>query len=200
MTDVDLKDTLEAVFDQVLEISLRWKVFRQLFDSGEENIVLLNNSGSFVFGLVQRLLLYDAVISLSRLTDGEKSCGQENASIKNLFVKAKKKLSPEDIEKIERSLCELEGYTRSIRNHRNKTLAHADLKRATGRHTFQEITYDELELSMKSIQEIVIILGKTAGVQINHYETIIPFGCDGSYLLKILRKAHEDAEVTNDLL
>jgi len=46
----------ECVNQHVVQLTYRWKIYCQLFDSGPENIALLNASGGNVFLLFQSLV------------------------------------------------------------------------------------------------------------------------------------------------
>ena len=72
---------LESLENDYIQLRYRWEIFLQLYDSGEENIALLNSSGSNVFQLFQKLIIDDTMLSLCRLSDPERSAGKENASV-----------------------------------------------------------------------------------------------------------------------
>ena len=192
MASEDLKSVLNAVNAQVIQLAFRWKIFCQLFDSGPENIQLMNKSGSNVFGLFQRLVLDDVMICLSKLTDPEKSPGGENASIKNVLGKARTYLSAPTFTEVEALIVELEHHVQNVRSHRNKALAHADLSHALNVAALPAITYDELEKAMKTLQEIVNKVASEALRWTTHYDPIIQYGCGGDSLLKVLKRAHSD--------
>lgn len=192
MASEDLKNALNAVNDQVIQLAFRWKIFCQLFDSGQESIQLMNKSGSNVFWLFQRLVLDDVMIRLSRLTDPEKSLGRENASISNVVGKARACLSAPTVTEVEALIVELEHHVQNVRSHRNKTLAHADLSHALNVSALPPVTYDELEKAMKTLQEIVSKVASEALCWTTHYDPIVPYGCGGDSLLKVLKRAHND--------
>lgn len=192
MASPDLESALNAVNGQVIQLSLRWKIFCQLFDSGPENIELLNKSGRNVFSLFQRLVLDDVMISLSRLTDPEKSLGSENASIRNVVAKAKACLSAATIAEVEALVSELDNHVLNVRKHRNKALAHADLGHALNVSALPCVTYDELEKAMKTLQEIVSRVASEAFRWTTHYDRTIQYGCGGDSLLKVLKRGHSD--------
>ena len=173
MASRDLERVLNAVNDQVIQLSFRWKIFCQLFDSGPENVELLNKSGSNVFGLFQRLILDDVMISLSRLTDPDKSFGNDNASVRNIVTKAKACLPAATIAEVETLVSELDKHVLNIRKHRNKALAHADLGHALNVSALPAVTYDELEKAMKILQEIVNVVALEAFRWTTHYDPII---------------------------
>lgn len=192
MASEDLKDVLNAVIDQVIELAFRWKIFCQLFDSGSESIQLMNKSGSNVFSLFQRLVLDDVIICLSRLTDRESSHGSENASIRNVVGKASAYLSAPTVTEVEVLVVELERHVQNARRHRNKALAHADLSYALNVSALPLVTYDELEKAMRTLQEIINKVCSEVLHWTPHYDPIIQYGCGGDSLLKVLKRAHHD--------
>ena len=193
MSNGDLKKAINAVNNQLIQISYRWKIFRQLFDSGQENIELLNKTGSNVFELMQRLILDDVMMTLSRLTDREKSSGDENASINNVVAKARASLSPTTINDIGDLLNKLGTQVTNVRKHRNKVLAHADMTHAISVSLLPPVTYDELEKALKLLKEILskVALEACKWTIPVDYNVIIPFGCSGDLLLSALKRAHK---------
>lgn len=193
MTGTDLENALKAVNSEVIQLAFRWKIFCQLFDSGPENIELLNKSGSNVFSLFQRLVIDDVMICLSRLTDPEKSLGNENASIRNVVAKSKACLSAPTIAEVELLVITLDSHVQNVRKHRNKVLAHADLSHALNVSALPPVTYDELEKAMNTLQEILSKVASEALRWTTHYDTIIRYGCGGDSLLQVLKRGHGDA-------
>ena len=122
--------TLESVFEcvnqSVIQLIFRWKIFCQLFDSGPDNVDLLNASGAVVFGLFQRLALDDVIMALSRLTDPANSGrnkSDKNANIKYLLLNVIDSLDQDTNAELQASLACLEDHVTNIRVHRNKALA-----------------------------------------------------------------------------
>ena len=183
------EDAFEAIDKSIQQVFTRWKVYAQLFNSGEENVALLNSSGSYVFFLLQRLLLDDTILALSRLTDRPKSGGQENASIKYLIQVAAPTLAPDVAAEVNASLAELESHVTNARVHRDKAVAHADLQHAVGTASLPDISYAELEGAMNSLTNLMLRLGSPAIRRVGGYAPIIAFGADGNTLLAKLRKA-----------
>lgn len=190
--DPDLENLLNAVNKQVIQLSYRWKIFCQLFDSGQDNIELLNKSGSNVFELFQRLVLDDAMISLSRLTDLGKSKSSENTSVRNLLEKARSHLESSTVTEVEAQITKLDNYVLNIRKHRNKVLAHSDLKHALNAAALPSVTYDELESAMRTLQSIVNKIAYETCRRTTHYDPIIPYGCGGDSLLEVLKRGRSN--------
>lgn len=175
---------LEMEFAQ---IKYRWRIHSELFGS-DENVDLLNRCGGEVFGLTQKLMIYDTLAALCRLCDPSKSRGNENNSIYNQYEKQKSNLSSSEIKDIESDLSSLEGAMSNIRTLRNKSMSHNDLGVAVSSIKLPNVTYDEIE---NVLNHIVKILNKVFKVNGN-YESVSKFGPGVSKLLKTL-KAGEGA-------
>ena len=189
MTKSDLEETIKTVHDQLVQISLRWRIFVQLFDSGQENIDVLNKSGSNVFRLLQMSLIDDVIMSLSKLTDAEKWSGSENASIHNVVKKWRQQLSDDaDTTEIDEQLKTVAVYCNNIRQYRNKTLAHADLLYALKVSTLPRITYDEIELTVEALKKILIKIAADACERSLSYGVIDRYGTGVDALLKVLKQ------------
>lgn len=181
--------TFEAIDRGVQQVFVRWEIYTQLFDSGDENVDLLNASGSYVFFLLQRLLLDDTILALSRLTDPPATGQHENASIKHLIGLVRPTLTPLDANDVDVSLGNLEQHVINARTHRDKAIAHADLQHAVGSASLPDVAYTELEGAMQELQKLMLRLGSSSIRRVGGYTPIIAFGTDGNALLKQLRKA-----------
>jgi len=187
----DCRELLEAIEREFTQIGYRWVIFCQLFDSGEENVDLLNKSGSNVFQLLQYLILDDVMMSFCRLTDSPRSMGSENVSFRNLIEKLQGRLSAASQAKIDAKLIELTKHLEKVRVLRNKTLSHSDLTHALNATLLPRPTYNELE---GAIEAATSILNEITGTVFNYssdYMPHVPFGCDGKKLISVLAKAHE---------
>ena len=197
--------TLESVFEcvnqSVIQLSFRWKIFCQLFDSGPDNIALLNTSGAEVFCLFQRLALDDAIMALSHLTDPEfsgRSKSNKNASINYLLRKVTASLDQDTNTELQASLARLEDHVKNLRVHRNKALAHADLRHTLQPDALPQVLYDDLESAMKECRNLMGKLGELFFARTCSYDVIIPFGRSGSDLLSHLRKAHAQRKESHE--
>ena len=190
----DLEVAINAVNVQVAQMSLRWKLYCQLFNSGDHNIDILNKSGSTIFGLTQRLMLDDIMLSLSKLTDHAKTGRYKNASIRTVLETARASLSQTSIDKVDDLIRNLETYVQNVRVHRDKFLAHADLTHALNPSTLPDVKYHELESAMETIQEIIakVALEACRWTVPKYCSVIIPFGTGGDALLTILERGHRD--------
>lgn len=181
--------TFEAIDRNVQQVFTRWEIYTQLFDNGRKNVDLLNASGSYVFCLLQHLLLDDAILALSRLTDPPATGKHENASIKHLIGLVRPSLTPSDANDVDVSLGKLEKCVSNARTHRDKAIGHADLQHAVGSASLPGIAYTDLEGAMQELQKLMLRLGSSSIRRVGGYRPIIAFGTDGNALLKHLRNA-----------
>ena len=182
---------LNAIEGEFIQLRYRWALFCQLFDSGQDNVDLLNKSGSNVFQLLQKLIIDDAMMTLCRLSDPEKSMGHENASIRNLFKKLKDNLSGETARKIDAKLLELDAHMKNISTLRNKAISHKDLNHALAVELLPRPAYDELEKSIETVKSILNALTSELLNYTGNYVVVMPVGRDGNKLLHVLGKTHE---------
>jgi hypothetical protein len=185
-----LEQTFECVNQFVIQLSFRWKIYCQLFDSGPDNIALLNANGAEVFSLFQKLALDDAILALSRLTDPASSGkNKDNANIRYLLKTATPCLNQNVNAELQATLVRLESHVQSLRIHRSKALAHADLQHALQFEVLPPVLYDELEGAMRECHNLMSKLGLALFSRTCCYDVIIPFGRSGFDLLECLRRA-----------
>ena len=138
-------ELLSAIEREFIQLRYRWAIFGQLFDSGQDNVDLLNKSGSNVFQLLQKLIIDDVMMSLCRLSDPPKSMGHENASLRNLISKLEQELPSTSREKIDAKLTELTEHLGKVTILRNKALSHTDMTHALNTEMLPRPTYDEID-------------------------------------------------------
>jgi len=203
--DEEFKALLQVIDEDVVQLCGKWKIYNQLFGSGQDNIELLNKSGSNVFSMLQILILDNVFLTLSKLTDPKKQGGHENTSISNLLKQLSCSMDDELFVKLETQLEELKTVCKNIRTHRNKSIAHSDISRVHKASTefLPQITYGEIEDALKILREMmqditVLLFGGSSG-----YDPDIAYGHGTDKLFYVLRKGHEriadEKEVSVDL-
>lgn len=190
---LSLEDVFEAVSKEMYQLTHRWNVNLQLFDSGDDNLKLLNNSGSAVFNLLQKLLIQDAILTISRLTDPSGAGDRENASIENLLVRAKGTLTSIEYEKYEERREHIYTRVQDLVRHRNKAIAHSDLQHALNKKELPPLFYDDIESAMKELCTFMSDIARALFARSIKYNVTIPFGHGGDALLRILAVAHKNS-------
>src|SRR5437879_4300451 len=66
------------LWDELVHLHDTWEQYRKLYGHSEDRVKLLNTSARSFFALLQRLLVRDVILSVSRLTDPPKSKGKSN--------------------------------------------------------------------------------------------------------------------------
>jgi hypothetical protein len=179
-------ELLDSIEGQFIQLNFRWQVFLQLYDVGEESINLLNNSGSNVFALFQKLLIDDTMSALCRLTDSANFGKSKNASIQQLLENQSTELKEDLRSELQVIFSEIKKHMENIRLLRNKAMSHSNLEHSLGIELLPRVTYNYIE---NSIAEITKLLNKLTGNHSN-YTPHIPYGTDGNKLLSVLAKAH----------
>ncbi len=115
--------------NEVAWLHAKWLEYRKLFAHSPERIDLLNETASFLFGVVQEVMWEDILLSIARLTDPPKSAGKDNLTITRLpllVTDSALASRAKALIDIARSRCEF------ARAWRHRRLAHRDLALAMG--------------------------------------------------------------------
>ena len=135
MTKKDiLPDELSALYEslnhEVTYLHAKWKIYRQVYAGGQEEIDVLNRTASFFFHVVHWALLEDTVLGISRLTDPPESFGNQNRCLA-LLVDRVNEQGLEDLHAdLAQDFEEINGLVEPFRIWRNKRIAHSDLTTA----------------------------------------------------------------------
>lgn len=83
-----MKEEAEGIFralkSEVIDLHLRWIIYRRLFAGSEADVEILNRSGSNVFYLLQGWILDDVTLRLAMITDPPVQGKFENLSQERL--------------------------------------------------------------------------------------------------------------------
>jgi len=113
-----------ALHDDICDLFIEWDRFKFLFSS-QKQVVLLDETASLFFRYIQRIMLNDVILHISRLTD-KKDMGKN----KNLTILCLPDLFdvPETKEKKEKIDCLCDAALKTVENIRevrHKLLAHS---------------------------------------------------------------------------
>ena len=89
--------TLKA---EVIWLHGRWIIYCQLYGKSPERVDILNRSASTFFNIIQKVLLEDVQLSLSKLGDPARSGKRENLTINALVRELESTNEAEVIEKV----------------------------------------------------------------------------------------------------
>lgn len=111
----DVKTIFETLQEDVISVHAKWKVFRQLFGTNEKRIAILNDFAPDFFQIVHDGLIFDILLTFSRLTDPADCLKKENLTLDRLLLMLKRNEDKEFVEIVERNLKSLKDECQPFR-------------------------------------------------------------------------------------
>ncbi|MCJ7483093.1 MAG: hypothetical protein MUO31_09020 [Thermodesulfovibrionales bacterium] len=182
--------------NEVAWLHEKWNQFLKLYGQSQESIEILNKAAGTFFGIIQKVLLEDIILHLSRLTDKKKSCGQKNLSLQILPEKItdpKLRAKIEELIEIAKKSCE------SARRWRDKLLAHRDYYYAITRSdSLPGIGRTQIESSLSAVRNILNQIQSHFEDGETGYEHTITDIDDAESLIYFLQKGIESEKVKKE--
>ena len=119
----EIREAFCSISNNTANIKSKIDLYDELFMK-TETVKLLNDSAPYAFELIRESLAADIMMSIFRLLDPERSCGNENASITLL----QKKVSSYSVVGVNDKVNRLMDLKDQVKSYRNKILAHNDLE------------------------------------------------------------------------
>jgi hypothetical protein len=121
------KELFEPLWQDVVNLHVKWEQYRELYGTDAARVALLNRTAGGFFGVVERVLYDDVLLSVSRLADPEGSGQRCNLSFERL-AKAAAADRPPVGATLRNTLAALRGLLAPYEDWRNKRIAHNDLR------------------------------------------------------------------------
>lgn len=156
-----MTEELQKIFaelkNDVVWVHGRWKIFNQLFRHSKETIALLNTSGSTFFFVIQNLLIEEACLGISRLTDRALMGADQNLTVGQLIVKLDKKEHKGLHNSLVEKLDELKNQAKALRDLRNKKIAHRDFRVQMNAEEspLEPVSLEVIERSLKDLRDFM---------------------------------------------
>jgi hypothetical protein len=144
-----VRETYSLIETDVWNLHIKWGMFRQLYGTSEERIHLLNDSAPLFFSRLDWILLDHIILELSKLTDQPGSGDRESLVLGRLRGASK---SEEDEQQFREALIALESSLADLRRHRNKRIAHKDLRTAQKVLELPGISRQKIEASLSALR------------------------------------------------
>jgi AbiU2 len=193
----ELANVFEELNQNISWLHANWLIFEQLFAAGEERVELLNEFAPIFFRLCQDSFSDNVILSIARLTDPPKSMGKDTLSFEQLISKVDPTKYPNLRSTLSQQCADLKACCKSIRDVRNRRLAHNDLHIALGSHSnlLPDILKDEIDDVLRRIRELM----NTVWVYFNPdselgYDVVMPN--DGEAIILALEKAKKYREIS----
>ncbi len=151
----DLTAIHNQLFQEVAWLHMLWIEFKKLFET-EEHRKLLNLLPAF-FSNYQFILVDSMLLSISRLTDKEKTGKHENLCLERLANHVDLNTAPDLQLDLRKKLENLRVLTEHIREHRDKRIAHRDRELVQNAQVqpLPAITHKNIEDALSIIRDIM---------------------------------------------
>jgi hypothetical protein len=121
------------LWDELVHLHDVWDQYLSLYGHGPERVQLLNESARSFFAGLQRMMIREAMLCISRLTDpAQPGGGKNNLVLAVLLDDPKLDSSPKLKAKLSKELNRAKSGAAPIRKHRNRYIAHLDHATAIG--------------------------------------------------------------------
>jgi hypothetical protein len=194
-------EVFQPLRNEVLDIHLAWRLFRQTFATSKERVVLLNRYAEVWFGYAQAAMYDDIVVSLFRLLDPAKQgTGRENLTLARLadvvMADGQLELAPS----IRFARSRVDALLQPFADWRNKRVAHNDLPRMQARWQGNPRTpgpsYATIDEALARVRECLNIVDQHYNDATTAYEAVTLFpGLDGDALIRHLECYEQQREL-----
>jgi hypothetical protein len=173
-----IKEVFAELRDAITSLHARWKIYRELFAHSEERTKLLKKSAPTFFVFIHEVLIDHIQLSIGKLTDPPGTGDKQNLSLRMLDRQVLELHDENLSSKLENILVDLcggrvskkAGKCAPIKTHRDKRIAHADLK------TSIQHGSDPLPgVSRQMIEDVLVLLRNYMNAIEGHY-------CQSAYL------------------
>ncbi|HQN64990.1 MAG TPA: hypothetical protein PLR90_02485 [Methylophilus sp.] len=168
----------------------RWIIYRQLFGTSKERVDLLNESAGTVTWILQQLLLHDVQLALSKIGDPAGTGAKKNLTLRRLQADLSSAGEAVLTSKLEPLLEQFENSCVSLRDRRNKWIAHSDLatKLAARATPLSGPSRTEIEVALAALRGVMNCVELHYTDSQTAYEQFI-MDEDGEHLLMTLARA-----------
>jgi hypothetical protein len=199
MMPTSIDEIFQPLRNEVLDVHMAWRLYREVFATTEERVILLNRYACVWFGYAQAAMYDDIVVSIFRLLDpSNQGKGRDNLTLARLA----------DVVEADGQMC-LANAIRAARNSvenllhpfadwRNKRVAHNDLRRMQARWQGNPTTpgpsYQIIEESLAGVRGCMNSVDQHYQNNNTGYEDIFVLSGDGEELIKHLKRYDQHVE------
>lgn len=126
LTSTDFERAHYKLFEELALLHSAWDEYQYLFNGGNARVEILNICAGWFFGLTQRVLVANILMSISRLTDPPIVGRHEHLTISALLTDPALKGKVKARTRLERRVAMAVLRAKPIRLHRNSYIAHLD--------------------------------------------------------------------------
>lgn len=123
-----IQELWASLLSDVVWLHGKWIIYRQLFGANKERVDLLNESAGTFTSIIQRVLLHDIQISISKIGDPAGTGSRTNLTLRRLQLEVGNIGEATLANSMDSPLFAFETLCDKIRHRRNKWIAHNDLQ------------------------------------------------------------------------
>ena len=180
----DLWATLKA---EVVWLHGRWIIYRQLHGTSQERVDVLNRSAATFFNVLQKILLHDVQLSLSKLGDPAGSGSRKNLTLAALVESLEGAGESLVAGKLRPLVATFDSTCKELRHRRNKWIAHFDLNMMLGSkvEALEGPSRTEIEAALEALRKVMNCVELHYTESQTMYEHFV-MNQDGEYLVSTL--------------
>lgn len=195
-----VREPFGALWGELTRIHFRWKLWKQLYGTGQRRVDLLNETAMGYFYQMQFVTLDDVVLATARLMDPARSSrGDENMTLRLLQERVQAAGGQAIKDKLETSLVTIDGLAEPLRKHRHKRIAHADYQHhpAVFGSVLPGISIAVIDDVLEALAEFMNAVQRQFDGGITIYKAVDSLS-DGDSLIWSLRKAADWDDLVGD--
>jgi hypothetical protein len=192
----DLWITIKA---EVVWLHGRWIIYRQLYGTSQEHIDILNRSASTFFNVIQKTMLHDVQLSLSKLGDPAGSGKRKNLTLAALVLELEDTGENLVVSKLVPLLKNFDDACKNLRHRRNKWIAHFDLETMLQSKVkpLEGPSRAEIETALAALRDVMNCVELHYTESQTAYEHFI-MNNDGEYLISTLKQGLRYRELVKE--
>ena len=154
-----------ALIEKVSDLFSKWTLWKRLFMHSQERLDVLNHDRLFpLLECADHAIYQYVVMGITRLTDRPKRGRRGTFVVKRLLVDAKLSRGSQERRVACRETRRLHLLVKSLRQKRNKLLAHNDERVSLGIVAPPRSKYKRVEFAMRAIARLTNIIGQQSGM------------------------------------
>jgi AbiU2 len=174
----------DAIHYEVVQVHLRWTLYRQLYGASAERDKILQNSAPSFFSKLEEILLDDVQLSLSRLADKRKKTLKLELLEQGVHHARKQELQTK--------IADFREACKMICERRHNWIAHSN-KQALLDYNITEPSRAEIEKALQALRDVMNCV-----LSDHIYDSLIIVGGDGDTLLSVLEEGIRYRELVSN--
>jgi len=182
----EIAQLYKALWEDVAGLSLKWRIYRQLFAGGQADLDVLSATAPSFFTLVHNMWIREVVRVIGCLTDPAQTAGKQNLSLLALVDVISKSRGSDALQ---RQVNQVLTACEFLRAHRNRNVSHHDLETRTGVAVvpLPVISRTGIDNALESISSLMNFVEYLFGVSKTDFGEETARHADGDLLVESLR-------------